>query len=220
MWNTGNKTPRAPFIRWTRARTETDTHKTAGCARPNEASSPPRIHKRRDKTYASGSAMRVDAINPARMKGRRAPPREAGAAHGGATTKKPRLYLHKLTFGAVFLTPCDAQSLRETASRSCSVSDREPQVLFVFISRPFVSPVTRVQVNMMMMMMVMMAPVRTHRVTVVSSAGGGKERCFPASRLARTPHNSFQIYIYIFMDLLFYWLTRNKRGRTGKKILQ
>lgn len=65
----------------------------------------------------------------------------------------------------------------KTAIASGSWNRREPQVLkFPSISRPFVKPVIRVQVNMMtvrmMMMKVAVAPVRTRTVTVVSSAGG------------------------------------------------
>lgn len=63
----------------------------------------------------------------------------------------------------------------KTAIASGSGHRREPQVFkFPSISRPFVKPVIRVQVNMMTvrMMMVAVAPVRTRTVTVVSSAGG------------------------------------------------
>lgn len=66
---------------------QTHAHRTAGCTRPNEASSPQKRMKRGNKTQTSGSAMRVDEINPARMKGGEHPD-EAGTAHGENYKKK------------------------------------------------------------------------------------------------------------------------------------
>lgn len=72
-----------------------------------------KIHKREDNTCTSGSEMRADEINPARMKGGEHPC-DAGITHGEKLQKKKEkknhLYLHKLTFVAVF------QALRETQS--------------------------------------------------------------------------------------------------------
>lgn len=88
------------------------THTAAECTRPNKETSPhtKKIHKREDKTCTSGSEMRVDEINPARMRRGGEHPCEAGTAHG-ENYKKNQLYLHKLTFGAVFLAPHETQSL-------------------------------------------------------------------------------------------------------------
>lgn len=70
----------------------------------------------------------------------------------------------------VFLPPEQTQSLRGTASRSGSVNGLYFSLYLGHLS----ASVIRVQVNMMMRMMMMMAPVRTHRVTVVSSPGEKK----------------------------------------------
>ena len=123
--------------------------------------------KREDKTCTSGSQKRVDAMNPARTEGGKAsmrswrgarrteihqvPAEKSTAVMRGSTIIT--FYLHKLTFGAVSPAASATPSLWEAASRSCSANAREAQVLFLSISRPLVSPVSRVQVNSMMMRM-------------------------------------------------------------------
>lgn len=71
--------------------TDTHTERAGVCTRPNKATSSythkKKIHKREDKTCTSGSEMRVDEINPARMKGGEHPC-EAGMVHGEKLRKK------------------------------------------------------------------------------------------------------------------------------------
>lgn len=133
--------------------------------------------------------------------GRRASMRNWHGTHG-ETTKKIISTCTSWHLERFFQAPHETLRLYDTTSRSCSGNGREPQVLFLFISRPFASPVIRVQVNMMMMRM-MMAPVRTRRVTVVSSAGEKKGAFQPlglhTSCLITVSKN---IFIYGFTFLL------------------
>lgn len=81
------------------------------------------------KRRKSGSETRVGEIIPARMEAGE-PPREASIHAEPARweeekgkknlPRKSNLYLHTLTFGAVFPAAPDTRRLYQTAKRSCS----------------------------------------------------------------------------------------------------
>lgn len=113
--------------------------------------------------------------------------------HGGGGKKNKKLarksnvYLHKLTFGAVFPAAPDTRRLYQTAKGSWS---RAAGVIFGGFRGRLSSSFIRVQVNMMMMMVLMMAPERAESPSCRQQEE--EKRCFPASARAHThtmPHH-------------------------------